>query len=350
MIDELAAGAESISITASYPRLLMQLIAERGHDAARLLASVGLSAAELEREGARVSALQYGLFADAAMRECSDEGLGYALALRTPPTAYGPLGMAIMSSDTLGDALALVLKYLPLLQGGSALDFSLEAAGDFAYIRPRLQVPVEMLPLALRRYFWEAMMCGIARCAVWLTDAHLLEECELWYDHAEPPYFRRYSPFLPPTCHDAPYTRLAFPVSLLQRRLVLADKVAHNRALAQCEHEMSLLGSDAGNLADRVRELLHVRAGRYPGADEVAEKLHMSVRTFKRKLSEQGTSFRILLEEAQRFDAVELLRRRHLTLERIAAELGYSDPANFTRAFKRWTGLTPSEFRATKLG
>jgi AraC-like DNA-binding protein len=348
MTDEIAAGAASISITAAYPRLLMHLVAERGHDIDHLLQGVGLEMAALEQENARVSAFQYGAMVDAVMRECGDDGLGYALAIRTPPTAYGPLGVAMMSSETLGDALTLALEYLPLLQGGSALNFSQDGDGPFAYIRPHLPIQIQILPPALRRFFWEAMMCGIARCAAWLVGSDRMDECELWYDHAEPPYFARYSAQLPPTRHDAPYTRLAFPVAMLQRRLPLADKVAHARALAQCVREMELLYSDAGNLADRVRELMHAYTEGYPSAEDVADQLHMSIRTFKRKLAEQGTSFRTLLVEVQYFDAVELLRRRHLSLEQIAVELGYSDPANFTRAFKRWTGLTPSAFRSAR--
>ncbi|MGN4070994.1 helix-turn-helix transcriptional regulator [Burkholderia gladioli] len=121
----------------------------------------------------------------------------------------------------------------------------------------------------------------------------------------------------------------------------LADKVAQAGALAQCEREIALMITDRADLAARVREC----HDRYPTAESVAERLHMSVRTFKRRLAEQNTGFRRLLDEAQRFDAVELLRRPDLSLERIAMELGYANPANFTRAFTRWTGVTPSAFR-----
>src|SRR5580700_3479128 len=86
------------------------------------------------------------------------------------------------------------------------------------------------------------------------------------------------------------------------------------------------------HIAERVRELMHSASGRYPTTEDLADQLHMSVRTLKRKLAEQGSGFRQLLNEAKRFDAVELLCEQHLSIEQIALELGYADPANFTRA------------------
>ena len=71
----------------------------------------------------------------------------------------------------------------------------------------------------------------------------------------------------------------------------------------------------------------------------------MSTRTLKRKLSEEGVSYTSLLDERRRLQGVALLRTE-LSVERIAERLGYSDAANFTRAFRRWTGKSPREFRS----
>jgi AraC-like DNA-binding protein len=336
------AAAENISITAAYPRFLMALVEERGGDAERVLALAGLDSAYLQREDARVSALQYAAMVLASMDACGDQGLGYALAMRTPPTAHGPLGFAMMCSPTLGDALALGLKYMNLLQNGAALTFW----QDGAWVCLRADLALTGAPLPVYRYFTEALMAGIARLAAWLLGTERVGAGELWFDYAEPAYFAGYAGRLPPVRYDAPHVQLRIPAELLRHKLPLADEVACQRALAQCERESALLASGAVNLAARVRESLHARTGRYPNAEEMAGRLHLSVRTFKRRLAEQGTSFRALLEEVQRIDAIELLSRRHVPLARIAEELGYADPANFTRAFKRWTGMTPSAFLA----
>ncbi|HMY82724.1 MAG TPA: helix-turn-helix transcriptional regulator, partial [Agitococcus sp.] len=64
------------------------------------------------------------------------------------------------------------------------------------------------------------------------------------------------------------------------------------------------------------------------------------------RLQQAGLGFQQLLDEARKRDAIKLLQNTSLTIEQIALRLGYTDPANFTRAFKKWTGDTPSKYRS----
>ncbi len=337
-----AAGLNDISITAAYPRRLLSLLAEQGHDMGPALQPLGLALADLDGAAARVSLLQYAAIAQAAMDATGDEGLGCALALNTPPTAHGPLGYAMMTSGTLGDALALGLRYMPLLQGKAVLTYQVDAR--HATLSPLFN-PAMTPPLPLKRFFAEAFMVGVARSAAWLAGLDRIDEGELWFDFPEPPYHPLYAAQMPPVRHGMPTTQWRVPLEVLQRKLPLTDRASCDRALAQCEREMAWLAGGAVNLSASVREHLQSRPGHYPAVDDMASLLKLSSRTLKRRLAEQGTSFSTLLEEARQLDAIMLLRKPQLSLERVATELGYTDPANFTRAFKRWTGLTPSAFR-----
>ena len=80
--------------------------------------------------------------------------------------------------------------------------------------------------------------------------------------------------------------------------------------------------------------------------DYDAARLHITPRTFRRRLQEQGSGYRLLLEEARRRDSCRLLAQPEPDIRRISELLGYADPANFTRAFRQWTGCTPSEWRS----
>ena len=80
---------------------------------------------------------------------------------------------------------------------------------------------------------------------------------------------------------------------------------------------------------------------------DVADSLHMSLRTLQRKLHKENTSYKALLEETRRQLAGQYLRQARLSVSEVTYLLGFSEPSNFTRAFKRWTGHTPSEFRCT---
>jgi AraC-like DNA-binding protein len=99
------------------------------------------------------------------------------------------------------------------------------------------------------------------------------------------------------------------------------------------------------------RERVRERLGRHPSAKlpelcQMASQLHVSPRTLKRHLQQQGTSYRRLLDERRALICGGLLRQPGLTLESIAEALGYSTAANFSRAFQRWAGMTPGARRA----
>lgn len=95
----------------------------------------------------------------------------------------------------------------------------------------------------------------------------------------------------------------------------------------------------------RVRDILSNSEQHYLSIENVAEYLHMSDRTLKRQLAAEGTSFSTLVDEVRYRHATSLLSRTDYSLEQIADELGYSDVANFSRAFKRWSGRSPSNWR-----
>ena len=86
----------------------------------------------------------------------------------------------------------------------------------------------------------------------------------------------------------------------------------------------------------------------HPDLPEVAASLQMNARTLQRRLAEAGTSYKRIIDEVRLDAACRLLGDRTLTLAEIATALGYSHPAHFTRAFTRWTGMTPRAFRGCR--
>ena len=105
---------------------------------------------------------------------------------------------------------------------------------------------------------------------------------------------------------------------------------------------------DQNDLANRVKCRIQDKlALGSPTQADIASTLGMSLRNLQRKLSEQGTSFKDILEQTRRKLALEYIEQRHLTLGEIAYLVGFSSAANFNRAFKRWTGVSPGEFRVS---
>lgn len=101
----------------------------------------------------------------------------------------------------------------------------------------------------------------------------------------------------------------------------------------------------SGALIECIRELLAKQAPFYPGLDCLAAQCCIAPRTLKRRLASHGVSFQDLLDQLRSAHALRLLAQRELSVEKIAEQVGYSSPANFHRAFRRWTGSSPGAFR-----
>lgn len=144
---------------------------------------------------------------------------------------------------------------------------------------------------------------------------------------------------------EAPANRLWFAAVLLDERLPAA-----NAQLARMNDQIAteyLARFDKSQMALRVRDQLIKRlpSGEPPQRD-IAVKLCLSLRQLQRRLQEEGTSFSLVLEETRRELAQQYLRQSGLSLGEITYLLGFRDQSNFTRAFKRWSGVTPGDFRA----
>ena len=100
-----------------------------------------------------------------------------------------------------------------------------------------------------------------------------------------------------------------------------------------------------GSFVDQVRMLILARPGYFPDVDYVAEKMELSTRTLRRRLKNEGTSFRDLLEEIRYGLAREYLTDTDLPMDEISSLLGYTESGNFSHAFRRWAGIAPSAWR-----
>lgn len=331
------------SIPVSYLQVLVEIVAERGVGIAQLLAGVAIDPALLHRAEARMSAYQWTALVMNAIKLTSDPGLGYEYGLRLRPSAHGFLGYATLSCTSMRQAMDITLRYCQARQ--REFTMSLRTEGEYGMIEVRENHPIPVL----RAFFLENILLGLARGASAVIGADFKDfpEAEIWFDWPEPAYHAAYRDRLPTIRFSRPANLLRFPIRWLEMRPVLADPLASQQAIELCERELAQAGGVEDPISLRVcAELALLPQGGYPPVDAVAARLHMSGRSLKRKLQLTGTSFLQLLEEVRRRDAQELIERSPLELQAIATRLGYTNPANFTRAFRKWTGESPSQYRA----
>lgn len=326
------------SLPTAYPRMVMEIAAEHGVEPERVLEGTRLTQALLDTPELRVSAKEASRVTFNALELTGDLGLGLEFGLRTRPTAHGYLGYAVMSCSTLGEAMQLVLKYAHIRQR----DFGISSKMDRDTTVITITDKHDLGPL--RSFYLEGLTIGIMHIASFLLGEPELQG-ELWFDWSEPDYFAKYRKRLWFVRFNKPQVQIRFPAEYLQQPLVMADPVAVKQAVVLCERELVLTGPEPDNILDRVRAELRPSTEGYPNLDTVAACLFMSGRSLKRKLSERGSSFKILLDEARYTDAVKLMENPDLDISQICTALGYKDPPSFTRAFKRWSGMTPSDAR-----
>jgi AraC-like DNA-binding protein len=139
----------------------------------------------------------------------------------------------------------------------------------------------------------------------------------------------------------------AVPHEILDVPLKMADPEAFREAASICQRELDKLTANE-SMAARVRRLLLEKQNGFPSLQVTARLLHMTPRTLHRRLLDEDTSFHDLLEDVRRTLAVEHVKSGRFGLEEIAYMLGYSDLANFRRAFKRWEAVPPSAYRPSQ--
>ncbi|MDF2447299.1 MAG: Transcriptional regulator, AraC family [Moraxellaceae bacterium] len=325
------------AIPVGYARHLVELC-KRWHVAPdELIAETVLARLEPGALDARLTPLEFNLLVARALKLTGEPALGYHFGLQIKLSAHGFLGYAVMTSATLREAIELTDKFFSTRSG--ALTFSFFIEGDTAVVQIDNTSDIRA-PFA---FPYESLLIGLCHAGAYITGESSLE-AEIWIDFPEPAYYQAAAHLLPcPIRYGKPVNQLRFPVKVLDQPLLLADATASQLAREQCEHELEALSSKP--LVTRVRALLGENMSDMPGLEAVARRCCMSARSLKRKLAEQGVGFSELVAEMRRDEAVLRLAEGRLSIEQIAERLGYRDPANFTRAFKTWTGTTPRQYR-----
>lgn len=320
-------------------QLVLAGAAARGVDPSALLRAAGISGTELaDPDGRLPRTAELRMWTEAALAS-DDEHFGLHLCERMEVDGMGPLGFAVRSSATLGEAYQRVMRYLRLLVHGPVLDLRID--GDVARLRHR---PPATDPAPSRHAveFLLGNMIVLARKGV---DATLVPRA-VAFRHAPPrdvdPYRTLFG------CNvrfEQEHDELVLDRELLARPQQQAEP---SLASVLDQHLSSLLASAPadGSFVERVDAAITAGLERgEPSVGSVAARLHMSPRTLQRRLRDEGTSLTDRLDRTREALAARLLREPSRAIGEVAFLLGFSEVSTFHRAFKRWTGMTPVAYR-----
>jgi AraC-like DNA-binding protein len=160
-----------------------------------------------------------------------------------------------------------------------------------------------------------------------------------------PAHWRAYeTAFGCPVEFGQPYCEMEFPRSYLTRRPLQANTITAEICEEVCSHMLHRLEHSSG-LVTRIRNLLLANARTCPGLERIAQKVHMSPRSLRRKLQNEGTTYQKILGDVRASLAKEYLATTDLSMEEVADLIGFRHAENFQSAFKRWAKQTPAQFR-----
>ena len=325
-------------IAGEYLPLLVKVLERRGVSEQALLEGVEGPVEEWSQPGGRIPKDSFHQLVRRAVALTGEPRLGWEFGASMTLSTHGFLGYAAMSSETLQDAIELAVKYYRTRMTVIDLNFFIE--GDTAVLQFEELVSLnDVAPFAVESLFSSFHFMGMKLLPTEEIDG------ELRFAYSEPEGFDRVRKLIPVPClFDCAYHQMRFPAWRLEQRLRFADPRLANMAAAQCEQEMSSIKAPPA-LLGQVRRIILAHSGRFPGVEEVAAELHMSSRTLKRKLHQLGSSYQQILDDLRKGLAVEYLTQSERTVDDIALLLGYSDASNFARAFRGWTGKSPTDYR-----
>ncbi len=317
-----------------------------GEDIAPVLARFGIDLDSID-PGAEIDrGLEMRILTETAM-QIRDPLAGLKVGQHFALAGYGPFIMLLMTCDNAYQAVQEGIRYQDLTFLFSRISFE---PGDKI---SALVLTPPPLPVAVKRVRIDGEVSGTIKL---LRDMQTgigtnFDAVAIEMPYPMPLEAAAYEAhFRCPVKFGFEQGRIWIPNAPLATRMPTGDPVAHRMYRAQCDALLSSRSQSAESMADRVRSHLGLFSDDFPAAAEVAAALGVSERTLRRQLDAEDASFRSLLDEVRADKARQLLGSGSVSVESVARQLGYAEPASFIRAFQRWTGTTPAAYRRSVAG
>lgn len=265
---------------------------------------------------------------------------GFELGLRYNVATFGIWGFVLRISRSLHEAIDAAIRYLPLSTAYCRFH-TVADAEEFAVVADPGGIPAHLRQFLLERDT--------------ATAVHLFHELglsglrvrRLEFEGRAPAHAARIAALSGVALrYEQPRNAIVLARADVETRLPMHDP--HLVRLLEDQCRLQLQRRRVAGLAGQVRQLLLGPPGLVASIDDIAARLAMSPRTLRRRLEDEGTSFRDVVEAERRQLAVQILEGTDMKLDELALHLGYSDTASFTRAFRRWFDCAPGEYRRSR--
>ncbi|ASJ76443.1 AraC family transcriptional regulator [Granulosicoccus antarcticus] len=335
-------------ISESNVRALLRAIVDQGHDPREFAEAEGVTLEELQ-SGVDLSAALFGRLYQRGMLLLRDESLGMVSGGPVARGTFRMMCLCVIHQPTLGAIVTRAGEFMDVCNGLKVkphiIDDRSSTSIGFAGVCDESGHSLRQIlnaagPMRIRTslYMWHSLLS-------WFAGRSIPLRC-VEFDFPMPANGAKWTRlFRCPVDFDCEQSLIRFEKNILQLPNVQNEQ-SLSVFLKSAPYQLIVPSYDDRRLSDRVLALFgNDYSRRLPGADHVSEQLGMSVSTLRRQLQEEGTSFQRLKDDCRRVAAVRYLATSDLTYNEIAGLLGFDEVSAFFRAFRRWTGATPTEYR-----
>lgn len=333
-----------MSVSTVMVRVLVDAVERGGVPREELLRSQGIDPARLTEVDGRFDLAEFAQLQIRAMDLTRDEGLGFHMAERTPDSAFDLIAHLVSHSPTLREAVGLCMQFQGLLMDDSQV--ALRETATTATLHYRFARSFERAD----RMHTEFVVAGFLRLARVFGGPGVAPKVAA-FEHARPAHSPEYvKVFGDVVRFGQSTTALTFDRAALDRVQIHQHPELFTMLRSHAERALERVAVGVGP-ADQVRRYLLARpAASIPDISTAARDLGLSVRSLRRRLAADATSYRALVQATLEASAGHLLRDPRLSIQEAAGALGFSNVGAFHRAFRRWSGMTPTQYREERGG
>ena len=322
--------------------LIRNFMAGKGVAETKWLFGSGLAIQEIMPPGHAISLKQFDAIYRNVYRLANTPGVGIEFGLALNLSRWGMLSAALLCANTLGHALAIADEFKAILRSRFIMTTQQKGSRFLIKLRPNPDMNFPVNEIFAYEVFLGSLSTQISQLL-----AKPFRFSEVMLPYAKPLVTGHYRKITEnPVIFGAPSAQVSLPLELLQTTLPMTNRVTRQIVISRCRHDLEQIrNARSGDLVFSVRSLLAQSEGKLPDLPSMASKLLISPRTLRRRLEQQQVQYRQLCEQERQQRAMSLLSTGEMSLKEISERCGFKDSASFHKAFKRWTGETPTSYR-----
>lgn len=329
---------KTTTIASHYVRAAIAGALKKGYSAAELLEQAGIGIELLSEPKARVYPDQMAKLLRVLVTELNDEFLGQD----DKPSRRGTfeyLCRLIINSPSLGEALSHGTRYYGLFDMAMHTQFERSEEGGTLVVNERRPC------MNQDHYLTEYQLCLWHRLACWLTGKRIpIEVAE--FDFPRPAHADEYQYFFyGEHKFDQPRSLIRFEAKYLDLPIIRNEQDLEE-LLQEAPYVFLVKPNNTASINAQIRQILERgQENEMPDFESIAFQLNTSTQTLRRRLKDENTSFQEIKDQVRRDIAIYHLTQNKLSINEIALKVGFTEPSTFHRAFKKWTGVTPGDYR-----